>query len=130
VNGPDSAEIPDFVPTRHELIQLVKYWATLELHQLFGFFLHGQTGSNERRRHAFAGRRIQRIAKALGQEEVRKAAEEAEKEFSKTIDTRAWSIFKNGTPEEREAFQAEVLRTFSEQGMENTGQEDPQSTMG
>jgi hypothetical protein len=114
VNGPDSAEIPDFVPTRHELIQLVKYWATLDIEDLFFFFLYGQTCSSERRRVAFARRRICRIATILGEEEVRKAVEEAENEFSKTIDPRAWSIFKNGTPAEQEAFQNEVLQSFSE----------------
>jgi hypothetical protein len=114
VNGPDSEEVPDFVPIRHELIQLVKYWATLDLDDLFDFFLYGQTGSSERRRVAFARRRINRIATVLGEGEVRKAVEEAEQEFSKTIDPRAWSIFKNGTPEEQEAFQDEVLRSFTE----------------
>lgn len=114
VNGPDSAEMPDLVPTRHELIQLLKYWARLRRKHLFGFSLYGQTGSNESRLHAFAGRRINRIATVLGEEEVQKAIEEAEQEFSKTVDSRVWAIFKNGTPEEREAFQDEVLRSFPE----------------
>jgi len=125
VNGPDSAEMPEFVPTRHELVQLAKYWATLDLDDLFDFFLYGQTGSSEWRRVAFARRRICRIATVLGEEEVQKAVEEAEKEFSKTIDPRAWAIFKNGTPEEREAFQDEVLRSFSEDFEDASGQADP-----
>ena len=33
VNGPGSEEVSGFVPTRHELIQLVKYWATEEIHR-------------------------------------------------------------------------------------------------
>jgi hypothetical protein len=114
VSGRDSGEVPGFEPTRYELIQLVKYWATLELGHLFGFSLHGQTGSDERHRHTFAGRRITRIATILGEEEVGKAVEEAESEFSKKVDPRAWAIFKNGTPEEQDAFQDEVLRSFSE----------------
>jgi hypothetical protein len=93
------------------------YWATLRLKHLFGFFLHGQTGSNERRRHEFAGRRIRRIATILGEEEVGKAVEEAEQKNSKTTDPRAWAIFMDGTPEEQEAFQAEVLRSFSEHSL-------------
>jgi hypothetical protein len=112
LNGPDSAEMPGFVPTRHELIQLVKYWATLELDKQFYFFLYTQTGSDDRRRGAFARRRICRIAAILG-EEVRKAIEEAEQEYSKKTAPRAWSIFKDGTPEERGAFQEEVQRSFS-----------------
>jgi hypothetical protein len=113
VNGPDSGEVPDFIPTRHELIQLVEYWATIDLDDLFHFFLLGQTGSAERRRVEFARHRICRIAAILGEEEVRKAIEEAEQKYSKTIDPRAWSIFKDGTPEEQDAFQEEVLRSFS-----------------
>jgi hypothetical protein len=113
VNGPDSAEMPGFVPTRHELIQLVKYWATLDLDKQFYFFLYTQTGSDDRRRGAFARRRICRIAAILGEEEVRKAIEEAEQEYSKKTYPRAWSIFKDGTLEERAAFQEEVLRSFS-----------------
>jgi hypothetical protein len=122
VNGPDSAEIPDFVPTRHELIQLAKYWASLDLEDLFYFFLLGQTGSSERQRVAFARRRICRIATVLGEEEVRKAIEEAEQKYSKTIDPRAWGIFKDGTPEEQEAFQEEVLRSFPEDCQDASGQ--------
>jgi hypothetical protein len=113
VNGPDSAEMPGFVPTRHEMIQLVKYWATLDLDQQFYFFLYTQTGSDDRRRGEFARRRICRIAAILGEEEVRKAILEAEQEYRKTIDPRAWSIFKDGTPEEQDAFQEEVQRSFS-----------------
>jgi len=113
VNGPDSAEMPGFVPTRHELIQLVKYWATLDLDKQFYFFLYSQTGSNDSRRGAFARRRISRIAAIRGEEEVRKAIEEAEQKYRETIDPRAWSIFQDGTPEERDAFQEEVQRSFS-----------------
>lgn len=113
VNGSDSGEVPDFVPTRHELVQLIKYWATVDLENEFYFFLYTQTGSNDSRRGAFARRRISRIATILGEEEVRKAIEEAGQEYSKKTDPRAWSIFKDGTPEEQDAFQEEVLRSFS-----------------
>lgn len=113
VNGPDSVEMPGFVPTRHELIQLVKYWATLDLDQQFYFFLYTQTGSDDRRRGAFARRRISRIATILGEEEVQKAMQEAQREYSKKIDPRAWSIFMDGTPEQQAAFQEEVQRSFS-----------------
>jgi hypothetical protein len=117
VNGPDSAEVPDFVPTRHELIQLVKYWATLDLEDRFYFFLYDQASSSECRRMAFARRRISRIATVLGEGEVQKAVEEAEQEFGKKADPRAWAIFKDGTPEEQDAFQDEVLRSLSEHSL-------------
>lgn len=128
VNGPDSAEIPDFAPTRHELIHLVKYWANVALGYQFDFFSFGQTGSTPRRRELFACCRIRRIATLLGEEEVRKAIQEAEEEFSKTTDPRAWAIFKNGTPEEQEAFQDEILRKISEHCEGTSGLADGQST--
>jgi len=121
VNGPDSVEIPDFAPTRHELIQLVKYWATATLELQFDYFLYTSTGSTEWRLDAFASRRINRIATLLGEVEVQKAIQEAEEKFSKTTDPRAWEIFKNGTPEEQEAFQDEVLRRISEYGHDTSG---------
>lgn len=114
VNGPDSAEVPDFAPTRHELIQLVKYWATVALGLQFDYFLYSSTGSTEWRLGAFASRRINRIAIPLGEVEVQKAIREAEDKFSKATDPKAWAIFKNGTPAEQESFQDEVQRTISE----------------
>jgi hypothetical protein len=110
VNGPGAVEIPGFVATRHELIQLVKYWATVEIERDFDWFVYQGTGSSELRRRAFARRRIARIAEALGEEEVAKAVREAHSEFAKGIDPRTWNIFLNGTPEEREALQGEIWR--------------------
>lgn len=110
VNGPGAVEIPGFVATRHELIQLVKYWATVETDLDFYWFVYQCTGSSEIRLRPFAGRRISRIAEALGEEEVAKAVREAHNEFAKGVDPRTWNIFLNGTPEEREALQDEIQR--------------------
>jgi hypothetical protein len=112
VNGPNSVEVRDFVPTHHELIQLVKYWASLKLRQSFYFFVHGQTGSDEWRRAAIANRRIERIATLLGEKEVQKAIKACEREFSRKIDPKAWAIFKNGTPKQQEAFQRNLHERF------------------
>lgn len=57
----------------------------------------------------------------LGEKEVRKAIEEAEKEYGESIDPRAWAIFKNGTPEEQQAFQDEVARSVYEDCQDNSG---------
>ncbi|MGA7623168.1 MAG: hypothetical protein WB630_07405 [Candidatus Acidiferrales bacterium] len=37
------------------------------------------------------------------------AIQQAEKEFGKPLDPKAWAVFKNGTPEERQAFQDKVF---------------------
>lgn len=114
VNGPDSVEMPEFVPTRYELLQLGKYWVTLALDLQFDFFLYAQTGSSEWRREVFAKRRVGRIAKILGREQVDKLIDQVYEEYGKKQDARAWAIFMTGTPEEQEAFQDEIQRRICE----------------
>ncbi len=77
VNGPGAAEIPDFVPTRHELLELVKYWETERLVIMWSWGMYGLTGSSETRVEPYGRRRIARIEELLGGEEVRKASDEA-----------------------------------------------------
>ena len=115
VNGPNSAEMPEFVPTLYELIQLAKYWATIVIDLRFDYFLYTGTGSSEWRLDAFANRRVGRIGKILGQDEINKVIDQAYKQYGKEQDPRAWSIFLNGTPEEQEAFQDEVQEKICEQ---------------
>jgi hypothetical protein len=93
VNGPDSAEVLNFAPTRYELIQLVKHWATILIDNQFDCYLYQQPSSSGSRREAFARLRINQIATVLGEEAVEKAINEA-------LSPRVWSIFKNGTKEE------------------------------
>jgi hypothetical protein len=113
VNGPGSVEVPGYPTTRHELIQLVKYWATVRIDLDFSYFVDGQTGSSEIRLGPFAGRRIARIAEAIGQEEIAKAVNEAYDEFGKGCDPRTWRVFRTGTPEERQLLQGEIARAMS-----------------
>jgi hypothetical protein len=40
-----SKEIPEFDATRHELLQLVKYWEEVALNSDYGVFITGQIGS-------------------------------------------------------------------------------------
>lgn len=115
VNGPNSVEMPEFVPTRYELIQLAKYWATIALDLRFDYFPYTQTGSSEWRRDAFASRRVGRIGEILGQDQINKVIDQAYEEYGKKQDPRAWSIFLNGTPEEQQAFQDEIQQKISEQ---------------
>jgi hypothetical protein len=105
VNGPDSAEVLSFVPTRYELIQLVKHWATIIKGYRFDEFVYQQESLSGNRRACFAVRRIDRIATVLGEEAVEKAINEVEEEFIKTVSPRAWLIFKNGIEEERSRIQ-------------------------
>ncbi len=99
VNGPGATEVAGFVPTRHELIQLVKYWAGVRLHHRWSYFMYRVTGSTEYRQSVFAENRIARIAKLLGYNEVKKAVQEVYDEFgerSERLAPRLWQIFLHG----------------------------------
>jgi hypothetical protein len=114
VNGAGAVEVPEFVPTRHELIQLVKYWTTTLLDMEFFSFVYETSGSREIRLGPFADRRISRIAECLGDALVEQACQEAEDEFAMTVDARAWQVFRHATPEEVTAFHDEVRQKLDE----------------
>ena len=107
VNGAGAKEIPQFLATRHELIELVKYWTKRALDSEFWVFLTGQIGSTDMRVRPFAYRRISRIADVIGEDEIRKVVDEAKNEFGKSQDAKAWDIFLHGMSEQRQQFQAE-----------------------
>jgi hypothetical protein len=124
VNGPDSAEVLNFAPTRYELIQLVKHWATWVTGYRFDLFLYRVTSSARIRREAFACDRVIRMTTVLGAEAVEEAIDDAEEEFSETVSPRVWWIFKNGTKERWEAFLDEVdedLRSLNQKGEKQKG---------
>jgi len=106
--GESGVEVPGFVPTKNEVLQLVQYWATeiIDLH--FFYFLYGQSGSEESRTLYFAHRRLDTISQLIGEEEVTKACKQAEQVFGQGVDQQAWKIFKEGTQEEKELYQQKV----------------------
>jgi hypothetical protein len=106
--GEGGLEVPGFVATKSEILELVRYWATEIIDLDFTFFLYGCTGSSEWRTREFANRRLNTISKLIGEEEVTQAFREAEQAFGKGVDQRAWKIFMEGTQQEQERFQQEV----------------------
>jgi hypothetical protein len=106
--GECGVEVPGFVPTKNEILQLVRYWATEIIGLDFSFFLYGATGSSEWRTREFANRRLKTISKLIGQQEVTTAVEQARETFAKRVDARAWKVFWEGTKEEQEEFQQYV----------------------
>lgn len=108
IAGKGGVEVAGFVATKDELLQLARYWATEILNLDFTYFLYQCTGSSEWRTSLFARRRLDRIADLIGTQEVSNAFNEAEQAFARTVERRAWRIFKSGSPEERERFQEEV----------------------
>src|ERR1039458_3474354 len=83
VNGAGAVEMPGFVATKHELIQLVKYWASVRIDIRFVWFANQCVGSSETRLESFSGRRIARIAEVLGDDETSAAVQQAYAEYAK-----------------------------------------------
>lgn len=117
VNGPDACDVPEFVPTKHELIQIAKYWLLCLLDNDFYFFVHGQTSSTEWRINIYSNRRINRIAEILPEQELNEALEEAERDFKqdKKISDDDWDVFKNGTQEQWDSYRERLWREFESQ---------------
>jgi len=117
VNGTEASEIPEFVPTKHELIQLAKYWIGRSLDNDFFYFTYAQTGSSEWRTNKYADRRIDRAAEILSEDEMKQLIAEAEKDFKEKygISDEDWNIFKNGSKEEWQAHQDKVQQEIMTQ---------------
>ena len=97
INGSGAEEIPAFVPTRLELLALAKYWIQELLAQEFSCFLDQSSGSTEWRLSIYAGRRIDRIADLIAEEEVDCAENDAIAELGRKYgDSIFWSTFLDG----------------------------------
>lgn len=92
VNGSDAAEVPAFVVTRAELLELVKYWEDIFLSRAFFIFQTGQIGSTDLRLAPFAERRVVRITESLGDDAVN-AVQEVADGFAKRIGVTVWNKF-------------------------------------
>ena len=103
INGSGAEEVPGFVPTRHELIQLVEHWAWVRLNTIFKVFQTAVIGSTDMRKVSFAEERIRSIELLLGEEEVNRVIAQVESEFGEKVDKRVWEIFLHGSKEQREA---------------------------
>jgi hypothetical protein len=119
VNGPGAFEMPGFVATKHELVQLVKYWASIRIDIRYDWFTSQCVGSSETRLESFSGRKIARIAEVLGNDETRVAVQQAYGEYAKTVDPHVWDVFINGTPAEQSALQEEIERDLEQRHVEN-----------
>jgi hypothetical protein len=106
--GDGGVEVPSFLATKNEILQLVRYWAKEIIDSDFVFFLYGATGSSEWRTREFANRPLNTISKLIGEEEVTKAFRQTEQAIAKEVGPEAWRIFTKGTKEEQERFQQEV----------------------
>jgi len=114
ITGQGGTEVPEFIPTRHELLQLVKYWEREDLFYKWRNFVTSSDGDADYVIAAFSSRRIARIAELLGEEEVKRAIDEAREEFSRRLDPRRWDIFLHGDKEQWRPVQEEMLQEHQE----------------
>ena len=114
VSGRGAEEIHGFVPTRHELLQLVKYWEDVYLDYAMMWFFYATAGSDWLRKQSFARHRIGRIADILGDDEVNKAIDEVCSKMREQIGDRYWEIFISGDKAQREAVWEEEQKRVDE----------------
>jgi hypothetical protein len=110
VNGEGAKEIAGFVATRHELLELTKYWAQRVLDSEFFVFHTAQIGSDDLRIGPYGNRRIDRIAELIGKEPVDAVVKQVQDDFAKEQDPRIWEIFTRGDKAQYLAFDKEVAR--------------------
>ena len=106
-------DIPDFVPIKRELLQLVNFWVKKDLDRAFFEFMCATYAGSTLSFSAYAWSRIDRIGELLGEESVKKAVEEAYAEFGKDKNQRHWEIFMHGSSEDRKALQDEFQREIT-----------------
>jgi hypothetical protein len=92
VNGNGAREVPEFVPTRAELLELVKHWEFTFLKREYFIFSTSTVGSDDNRLCPFAVRRVMRIIELLGQDAIQAVQEERDA-FAKSIGPRKWKKF-------------------------------------
>ena len=107
VNGPGGVACAGYVPTRHELLQLVRYWITEFLRIETFFFFEGQVGSADWRTSVYAVRRLNRIVGVLGKEAVDAVVSDVKNEFRRRFGDSDWEAFENGDMAAQERIVAE-----------------------
>ena len=121
VNGTGAAEVVGFVPTRHELLELARYWAKVAVDIEYLWFLYQQVGSSDLRRQPFAWSRVGRIQELLG-DDVSKIVDKVYEEYGRKQEPKYWDVFLNGTDEQRQAVQEEIVRAIEEKDLNQNDQ--------
>src|SRR5664280_1563309 len=70
ISGEEGKECPEFVPTRHEIMRVARYWIDECLEYDFDYFITQCTGSSEWRRSVYMRRRLDRLSEILGEKSM------------------------------------------------------------
>lgn len=111
INGEDGKEVTEFVVTRHELKQLARYWAEVRIEHDYFYFVSTCSGSSQWRWNVYIDRRLDRLTKVLGHEEMQRVWDDAVESYRQChpeITDENWRVFTSGTEEEREAWRKAV----------------------
>jgi hypothetical protein len=107
--GIGSPDQPTYVPTRHELLELARYWLTeryfVETLAFWGEPVDRQDGG----KWNLAIGRLDRIAAVLDEDGIREVRCGVEEDFRRRMGEKAWNIFMNGSKAEQHEFVANVL---------------------
>jgi hypothetical protein len=110
ISGEEGQECPEFVVTRHELLQLAHFWMSERMNHDFDWFVCQCTGSPEWRRSVYVGRRLDRLTNVLGGRKMQQLWEECVARFrrERSLSEEDWRIFQSGTDAEQEAWRRAV----------------------
>ena len=100
-------ECPEYVPTRHELLELARYWYEKRLSTYADCFYYEITDSYESRMLSYAERRLGRIAAAIGRAAMDAIVVEVEVEYQQRMGG-DWEVVADGSPEQRETVRERV----------------------
>jgi hypothetical protein len=93
----DGKETAGFVPTRDELVELVKYWVTKAIDDNYFIFWGQCFSGSDLWRMEFDWQRVNEIAQILGKEETGKAVKKAYEKAAQACERCDWIVFRYGT---------------------------------
>jgi len=119
LRGSLATEVPEFIPTELELLQIVEYWYVEDLRIQWNYFRFGEGPEPG----LYSLSRIGDIRKLLSKEKVDNAIDAAIKQaellfgqnpllWSREVDTRHWDIFLHGDEEQWKAARDELWQDF------------------
>ncbi|HWY55862.1 MAG TPA: hypothetical protein VNZ03_15450 [Terriglobales bacterium] len=111
INGEDGKEVPQFVPTRHELMQLAEYWALERIDHDFYWFAFQQTGSSDWRWGRYISRRLNQLSEILGTQAMKSVWDAAIATFRKQrpkLTDEDWQVLTESNEEEQETWHTKL----------------------
>jgi hypothetical protein len=109
VNGEGAVEERGYVPTRHELMIIARYWLKEVRTIEFDWFFCGCFGSTDMRVRPYGYRRLRRIEQILGADAIEILDREINSEFEAEVGPRLWKMFLEGEEPERDQRGVPVL---------------------